>query len=248
MEINFTGKKALVTGAGRGIGKSIAQQLAAHGAHVICVSRSDSSCSAAAKEIQEQGWAAEHRAVDVSNAESVREAATSFLENHETIDIIVNNAGITKDNLLLRMKDEEWESVVQTNLNSCYYWVRNLLQPMTRKRWGRVLNITSCVALIGNPGQTNYCASKAGMIGYTKSLAREVASRNITANAIAPGFIETDMTSNLSGEQQENIKKNVPLKRLGKPEDISSMATFLLSPMADYITGQVFSIDGGMVM
>lgn len=248
MQLSFQDRKALVTGAGRGIGRAIALTLAASGVHVICVSRSESSCGSAAEAIRESGGSAEALAVDVADKDAVKASCEKLIETHGTIDILVNNAGITKDTLLLRMSEDDWENVIQTNLNSCFYWVKGLLQPMTRKRWGRIINMSSCVALMGNAGQANYCAAKAGMLGFTKSLAREVASRNITVNAIAPGFIATDMTDALSDLQKDAIKKNIPLKRLGEVEDIASTTAFLASEQASYITGQVFSVDGGMVM
>lgn len=248
MELSFTDKIALVTGAGRGIGRAVAEMLAAAGAHVICVSRSENSCGVAAEAIRNKGGKAEALALDVGDKAAVREACAKLVEAHGAVDILVNNAGVTRDTLLLRMSEEDWESVIQTNLNSCFYWVKGLLQPMTRKRWGRIVNMSSCVALIGNAGQTNYCAAKAGMLGFTKALAREVASRNITVNAVAPGFIQTDMTDVLNEEQKEAIKKNIPLKRLGDVADIAATTAFLCSEQAAYITGQVFSVDGGMVM
>jgi len=248
MKLTFTERKALVTGAGRGIGKAIAAQLAGQGVHVICVSRQESSCGSAAEDIRSKGGSAEALAVDVSDSQAVKEAAEALIKEHGAIDILVNNAGITRDMLLMRMKDEEWESVLQTNLNSCFYWSRALLQPMGRKRWGRVINISSVIGLMGNAGQANYAAAKAGMIGFGKSLAREFAKRGITVNTVAPGFIKTDMTEVLSDSVTEAILGQIPLKRLGEPEDIANMVTFLASEEAGYITGQTFTVDGGMVM
>lgn len=248
MKLTFTERKALVTGAGRGIGKAIAAQLAGQGVHVICVSRQESSCGSAAEDIRSKGGSAEALAVDVSDSQAVKEAAEALIKEHGAIDILVNNAGITRDMLLMRMKDEEWESVLQTNLNSCFYWSRALLQPMGRKRWGRVINISSVIGLMGNAGQANYAAAKAGMIGFGKSLAREFAKRGITVNTVAPGFIKTDMTEVLSDSVTEAILGQIPLKRLGEPKDIANMVTFLASEEAGYITGQTFTVDGGMVM
>lgn len=247
MDLQFSNKVALVTGAGRGIGKAIALSLGSEGVHVICVSQS-ASCEAVASEIQAAGGSAEACSVDVSNAEAVKAACEAMLEKHGCVDIIVNNAGITRDSLLLRMKDEDWDAVLQTNLTSCFYWVKGLLHPMTRKRDGRIINIASVVGLNGNPGQANYCAAKAGMIGFSKSLAKELGGRNVTVNTVAPGFIETDMTSELKGPVIEMIQKSIPLKRMGKAQDIANMVTYLASDQAGYITGQVFTVDGGLVM
>jgi len=248
MKLTFEDRKALVTGAGRGIGKAIAGELARQGVHVICVSQNPDSCGGAAEAIRQGGGSAESLAVDVSDSAAVQEASSSLVKAHGAIDILVNNAGITRDMLLMRMKDEEWNAVLQTNLNSCFYWSRALLQPMGRKRWGRVINISSVIGLMGNAGQANYAAAKAGMIGFSKSLAREFAKRGITVNVVAPGFVKTDMTDVLSEEVTAGILQQVPLKRLGEPADIANMVAFLASEEAGYITGQTFTVDGGMVM
>ena len=247
-EENTKSKVALVTGAGRGIGRTIAESLAKDGLHVICVSKSASSCGGAADSIIEQGGNAEAIAVDVSSGEEIRKACEGILEKHECVDVLVNNAGITRDNLLFRMEEDDWIDVINTNLNSCFHWIKALGRPMTRKRWGRIINISSVVGLTGNAGQVNYSAAKAGMIGLTKSLAREFAARSVTVNAIAPGFIDTDMTSGLDERVKEVAISAVPLKRFGKVEDIAEMASFLSSDKSSYITGQVFTVDGGMVM
>ena len=241
-------KIALVTGAGRGIGKAIALSLAEEGYHIICVSRSESSCGAVAKEIESSGGSAEAHALDVSDASSVEKACEALLEKHDLINILVNNAGITKDNLVFRMGEEDWDAVLNTNLKSVFTFAKHLARPMTRKRWGRIINIASVIGLIGNAGQANYSAAKAGIIGLSKSLAKEFAARNVTVNVVAPGFIETDMTSILSEEQKTSILGVIPMKRMGKASDIANITTFLASDKSDYITGQVFTVDGGMVM
>jgi len=239
---------ALVTGAGRGIGKSIAELLASKGHHVICVSRSAGSCGAVADAINASGGSAESLAVDVSDNAAVLAASEQLLSAHGNIDILVNNAGITKDGLLFRMSDDAWDDVIGTNLTSCFSWIKNLARPMTRKRWGRIINISSVIGLTGNAGQANYAAAKAGMLGLTKSLAKEFAARNVTVNAVAPGFIATDMTAELNEEQQKAIVGVIPMKRMGSAEDIAHATAFLASEGAGYITGQVFTVDGGMVM
>lgn len=241
-------KVALVTGAGRGIGKSIAESLADEGLHVICISRSAGSCGGVADAINEKGGSAESLAVDVADRQAVAKASEQFLKEHGTVDILVNNAGITRDGLLFRMSDEDWDDVIETNLTSCFSWIKHLTRPMTRKRWGRIINISSVIGLTGNAGQANYAAAKAGMLGLTKSLAKEFAARNVTVNAIAPGFIETDMTAELNENQQQAVLGIIPMKRMGTAEEIAHMTAFLASEKAGYITGQVFTVDGGMVM
>lgn len=239
---------AVVTGAGRGIGKSIAETLAAGGVTVICVSRTESNCGQVAEAITAQGGKARAMAVDVSDAAAVEKASADLNSEFGAIDILVNNAGITKDGMMLRMSNDNWSSVIDTNLSSCFYWTKGLGGPMARKRWGRIVNVTSVIGLMGNAGQVNYASAKAGIIGFTKSIAREFASRSITCNAVAPGFIQTDMTSDLDDDIRSQILSRIPLKKFGKAEDIANMIEFLCSEKANYITGQVFTVDGGMVM
>jgi 3-oxoacyl-[acyl-carrier protein] reductase len=248
--LTFNQRTALVTGAGRGIGRAIAAALARQGVTVICVSKSADSCGATASAITAAGGKARSLAVDVADGAAVAAAAAALLAEFPTIDILVNNAGITRDGLLFRMSDADWNDVLATNLSSCFHWTRPLARPMTRARWGRIVNIASVSGIMGNAGQANYSAAKAGMIGLTKTLAREFASRNVTVNAVAPGFIKTDMTNEFVNrpEAAARILEVVPLKRFGEPDDIAHMVAYLCSEQAGYITGQVFSVDGGMAM
>ena len=248
MELTYTDKVALVSVAGRGIGREIALELAKAGCTVICVSRNESSCGSVAEEIRACGGKAESFAFDVSDSGQVKEKCAEILKKYGAVDILVNNAGITRDNLLMRMSDEEWNAVISTNLSSCFYLSRNLVRAMMGKRWGRIINISSVSGIAGNAGQANYSAAKAGIIGFTKTLARELAARNITANAVAPGFIETDMTAKLPENIMEAAKAAIPLKRFGKPDDIARVCAFLASEEASYITGQVISVNGGLVI
>ena len=248
MELTYTDKVALVSGAGRGIGREIALELAKAGCTVICVSRNESSCGSVAEEIRACGGKAESFAFDVSDSGQVKEKCAQILKKYGAVDILVNNAGITRDNLLMRMSDEEWNAVISTNLSSCFYLSRNLVRAMMGKRWGRIINISSVSGIAGNAGQANYSAAKAGIIGFTKTLARELAARNITANAVAPGFIETDMTAKLPENIMEAAKAAIPQKRFGKPDDIARVCAFLASEEASYITGQVISVNGGLVI
>ncbi|OAM89363.1 3-oxoacyl-[acyl-carrier-protein] reductase [Termitidicoccus mucosus] len=246
--MTFNHRIALITGAGRGIGKAIAETLAAAGVTVICVSKSADSCGSVAAAITAAGGKAEALAVDVSDSAAVTQAAEALLAKHGRIDILVNNAGITRDGLLARMSDADWNAVIQTNLNSAFYWTKAIGWPMCRARHGRIVNIASVVGLIGNAGQANYAAAKGGMIAFTKAVAREFAKRGVTANVVAPGFIKTDMTAVLSEEVQKAAVAQVPMQRMGDPADIAHATAFLCSEEAGYITGQVFTVDGGMAM
>lgn len=250
MSLTFTNRTALVTGAGRGIGKAIAESLAQHGVTVICVSKSADSCGATAEAIIAAGGKAKALAVDVADGAAVAKAAEELLKEFPVIDILVNNAGITRDGLLFRMSEADWNDVISTNLSSCFHWTKHLARPMTRARWGRIVNITSVSGIMGNAGQANYSAAKAGMIGLTKTLAREFAGRSVTVNAVAPGFIKTDMTTEFvnNPEVSAKILEAVPLKRFGEAADIAAATVFLCSEQAGYVTGQVFAVDGGMAM
>jgi len=239
---------ALVTGAGRGIGKAIAEKLAKNGDTVICVSKSPESCGAVAAAINAAGGKAEAVPVDVSDGPAVAKAAEALLARHGRIDILVNNAGITRDGLLARMSEADWNAVIQTNLSSCFHWTKAIGWPMCRARHGRIVNIASVVGLVGNAGQANYAAAKGGMIAFTKATAREFAKRGVTVNAVAPGFIKTDMTAVLGEEIQKAAIAQVPMQRMGEPSDIAAAVGFLCSEEAGYITGQIFAVDGGMAM
>jgi 3-oxoacyl-[acyl-carrier protein] reductase len=249
MQIRLDERVALVTGGSRGIGRAIAQSLATTGATVVVNYRGN---QAAADETVASIEAAGGKAVaiqaDVANAEDVERLFKEVAERFGRIDILVNNAGITRDTLMLRMKDDDWDAVMDTNLRGLFLCTRAALRPMTRARWGRIINITSVVGLMGNAGQANYAAAKAGIIGFSKSVAREIGSRSITVNAVAPGFIDTELTAVLGPEMREALIKQIPLGRLGTPEDVASLVTFLASEQAAYITGQTFNTDGGMVM
>lgn len=241
------GKTAVVTGAGRGIGKATARLLASHGAAVCVVSRSEENSRQTAAEIQSGRGTAEPFACDVADPAQVEKTVAAILEKFGGIHVLVNNAGVTRDNLLLRMKDEEWDDVLKTNLNGTFYFSRSVMKPMLKQRDGRIINIASIVGVIGNPGQANYSASKAGIIGFTKSMAKEVASRNITVNAVAPGFITTDMTDKLPEKAKADLLGKIPMGSLGAPDDVAGAILFFTSPLARYITGQVLNVDGGMV-
>ncbi len=239
---------AVVTGAGRGIGRAIALKFAAEGADVVCISRTQENSDKVAVEVRALGRRAWALAVDVSDSLSVTAAAEKILAEAGRVDILVNNAGITRDGLLMRMSDADWDTVMDTNLKGAFLVTKAFTRAFLKQRSGRIINISSVIGLIGNPGQCNYAASKAGLIGFTQSVARELASRGVTANAIAPGFIETDMTAELKEELRAALLKQIPLGCLGKAEDIAGAALYLASPAARYVTGQVLTVDGGMVM
>lgn len=245
--MELAGKTALITGSNRGIGKAIAQKLAENGADIIITAPIKSDAESAANEIKERynvkTYAFELNLLDINSIEdTVKE-----IEKTTTVDILVNNAGITKDNLFIRMKKEEWEDVIKVNFTSIFYITQPIVKQMIKKRWGRVINISSVVGIMGNAGQTNYSATKAALIGFTKSLAKEVGSRGITVNAVAPGFIDTPMTQGLPEDIKEAYKKQIPLGRFGSPEDIANAVLFLASEKASYITGEVINVNGGML-
>lgn len=247
--MRFENQVAVVTGAGRGIGHAIAVRLANEGARVASVSRTEANAQKTAAEINAaRADAAKAYAVDVADQAAVQKAAAQIFEDFGRVDILVNNAGVTRDGLSMRMSMEDWDTVLNTNLKGAFNFIQAVMRPMIKQRSGRIINISSIAGLIGNAGQANYAASKAGLIGLTKTLARELASRGITVNAVAPGLIETDMTTVLSEEIRQNILKNVPLGKLGEPEDIAGAVAYLASAEAKYITGQVLTVDGGMVM
>ena len=245
----FDGKSAIVTGASRGIGREIALLLAKEGARVaVNYSGSKDKADEVVKLITESGGEAFAIQADVSDADGVKNMVDKTLEMFGTIDILVNNAGITRDNLLMRMKEDEWDDVININLKGVFLCTKGVTRQMMRQRAGRIVNVASIVGVSGNPGQANYVAAKAGVIGFTKTAAKELASRNINVNAVAPGFITTDMTDALSEEVKNQMLSVIPLGKLGRPEDVARTVLFLLSEDAVYITGQTIHVDGGMVM
>ncbi|MEW7865288.1 3-oxoacyl-ACP reductase FabG [Aeromonas diversa] len=243
--MSFTDKVVLVTGASRGIGRAIAEAFAERGAKVVGTATSESGAEAISAYLGEQGCGL---ALNVTDATSVDQVLATIKERFGDVDILINNAGITRDNLLMRMKDDEWNDIIETNLTSLYRLSKPVLRAMMKKRYGRIISIGSVVGIMGNAGQTNYAAAKAGLVGFTKALAREVASRGITVNAVAPGFIETDMTRALNDDQRAGIMNQVPAARLGDPKEIAAAVVFLASGDAGYITGETLNVNGGMYM
>lgn len=242
------GKVALVTGATRGIGKAIALQLASQGAIVVGTATSESGALSIAAALKDAGNGGTGMILNVSDADSVTATLKAIVETYGAPAILVNNAGITRDNLLMRMKNDEWDDVVNTNLSSIFRMAKGCLRGMTKGRWGRVINISSVVGSMGNMGQANYAAAKAGVEGFSRAMAREVASRNVTVNSIAPGFIATDMTDALGEDQKDTLRTQIPLQRLGTPEDIAQLVGFLASDAGAYITGETIHVNGGMYM
>jgi 3-oxoacyl-[acyl-carrier protein] reductase len=247
-KLRLVDKVAVVTGSTKGIGREIVSELAAQGAKVIVSGRNASLAQAIAQELIDSGHEAFSIAADVSIMEEASRLINSTIEKWGKINILVNNAGITRDNLMVRMSEDEWDQVISTNLKGTFNCMKAVTRQMMRQKEGRIINITSVVGIMGNAGQANYAASKAGIIGLTKSVAKELASRNVTCNAIAPGFIETDMTANLTEKVKEELKEQIPLNRLGKSSDISKVVAFLAGDDSSYITGQVINVDGGMLI
>ncbi|WP_373095589.1 3-oxoacyl-ACP reductase FabG [Zhongshania sp.] len=244
----MTTKVALVTGASRGIGQAIAIAIGKLGYQVVGTATTEGGAEAITAHFQESGISGVGMMMNVSNTESVDATLKAITEQFGAPAVLVNNAGITKDNLMLRMKDDEWYDVIDTNLNSLYRLSKACLRGMTKARWGRIINISSVVGAMGNAGQTNYAAAKAGMDGFTRALAREIGSRGITVNGVAPGFIDTDMTKKLGDDQREALKSQIPLQRLGSPEEIAGVVAFLVSDVAGYVTGETIHVNGGMYM
>jgi len=244
MQIDLSTRTAIVTGSTRGIGRGIAQVLSDSGANVAVVGRDPSTAEMVASTMR----SARGFGCDITDSAALATLVEDVEKTFGGVDILVNNAGITRDNLLVRLKDDDWDAVLAANLKAAFVATRAVSRGMMKRRWGRIINIASVVGLIGNKGQSNYAASKAGLIGLTKSVAKELASRNILANVVAPGFIETDMTATMTPEARDALSKQIPLERLGKPSDIAGVVAFLASEHASYITGQVFVVDGGMVM
>ena len=239
-------KVAIVTGASRGIGRSVAQEISKSGAHVVCVSRSEDDLLKISKKLNDEGFSSSSFACDVSNSNDFKKLIDDTVSKFNQVDILVNNAGITKDNLIMRMSESDWNTVIDVNLKGVFNGIKAVSRQMMKQKYGRIINISSIVGLIGNPGQANYAASKAGVIGLGKAVSKELASRNITVNTIAPGYIETDMVEDIQETVKDNLFKQIPLGRIGKPSDIATAVLYLASDEAGYITGQTLTIDGGM--
>jgi 3-oxoacyl-[acyl-carrier protein] reductase len=247
--LRLNGRVAVVTGGSRGIGRAISTTLGRLGAKVVVnFSTSEALARDVVKQIEQSGGIAAAVGGNIACAEQAKALIDKTIDLFGSVDILVNNAGINRDNLLMRMKDDEWEQVIQTNLTGVFNSTRAAIRPMLRQRWGRIINLSSVVGIYGNAGQANYCASKAGVIGFTKAMAREVGSRGITVNAVAPGFIKTDMTDALPEELRDRMIKNISLGRPGTPEDVANVVAFLASDLSSYITGQIIGVDGGIVM
>ena len=236
---------AIVTGASQGIGEVISGHLASAGAHVICVARTENKIKEVSNRILKRGGSSSYFTCDVSKSESVKNLMDDSLNKFKNIDILVNNAGITNDGLIMRMNEAQWDMVINTNLKGAYHCIKSILKSMVKNRFGRIINISSIVGMTGNSGQSNYAASKAGLIGMSKSIAKEVAVRNITVNCIAPGWIKSEMTDQLSDQLKKSFLDRIPMKKIGKPEDIANTVIFLASEEAKYITGQTITVDGG---
>ena len=245
---NLKEKVAIVTGASRGIGEAIATQLSSCGAKIILIARNADKLKIVQNNITSQGGIAESITGDVSSLDSFTEIISGANKKWGRIDILVNNAGVAKDNIIMRMKEDDWDEVMSINLKGCFNGIKSVTRPMIKNKAGRIINITSVIGQIGNAGQSNYAASKAGIMGLTKSMAKELGSRNITVNAVAPGYITTDMTDELNDDVKEKMISSIPLGRLGTPDDVANLVCFLASDDAGYITGQTFNVDGGMVM
>ena len=243
---NLKNKVAIVTGASKGIGKSIAQKISQAGTHTVCVSRSKDILMDISKKINDDGFSSSYYVCDVSKINNFKELIDDTVLKYNKVDILVNNAGITKDNLIMRMSESDWDKVIDVNLKGVFNGIKSVSRQMMKQKYGRIINISSIVGLIGNPGQANYAASKAGVIGLGKAISKELASRNITVNSIAPGYIETDMVDNIQEEAKEALFKKIPLGRIGKPEEIAAAVLYLASDEASYVTGQTITVDGGM--
>jgi len=245
---DLSNKVAVITGASRGIGKSIAKAYARASAHVVCVSRTEKALTAVVEEINKENGSASVSACDVSDPETFNNLIKDTGATHGSVDILINNAGITRDRLIMRMSEDDWNTVIDTNLKGAFNGIKAVTRIMMKQRFGRIINISSIVGLVGNAGQANYASAKAGLIGLTKATAKELASRNITVNCIAPGYIATDMTNQMDDQTKDSLISQIPLGHIGSPDDIAATALFLASDEAGYITGQTITVDGGMVM